>query len=190
MKAQIDAACRCEDYDGSERGKLRRDFVACARTKIREAVKTASLRRQCSQTVQQIYTVSSCGFPPASSPEKARVPCIRQIARTGRVSCTIRPIGRCLDSPRGTFTVEPCADFDFCLDAADDNGNFLFVRDLTGGDDELCSGNVRVPVCGNAFLDAVAGEECDDANTLSGDGCSATCRNEVAASLPIESGGE
>ncbi len=33
------------------------------------------------------------------------------------------------------------------------------------------------PVCGNGSLEA--GEQCDDGNTTSGDGCSATCRIEV-----------
>jgi cysteine-rich repeat protein len=32
-------------------------------------------------------------------------------------------------------------------------------------------------VCGDGIRDA--GEQCDDHNTASGDGCSATCRNEI-----------
>jgi len=41
--------------------------------------------------------------------------------------------------------------------------------------------------CGNGILDP--GEQCDDGNTVSGDGCSATCRSEVAAAMrPIPAG--
>lgn len=35
----------------------------------------------------------------------------------------------------------------------------------------------RIPRCGDSFLDP--GESCDDGNTVSGDGCSATCRFEA-----------
>jgi cysteine-rich repeat protein len=37
--------------------------------------------------------------------------------------------------------------------------------------------NGRVPICGDNFLDS--GEQCDDGNTTSGDGCSARCQIEV-----------
>lgn len=35
------------------------------------------------------------------------------------------------------------------------------------------------PRCGNGILETNRGEECDDGNTDSGDGCSATCTIEV-----------
>ena len=37
---------------------------------------------------------------------------------------------------------------------------------------------VSVSVCGNGIVET--GEQCDDGNTVSGDGCSATCQLEVA----------
>jgi cysteine-rich repeat protein len=37
--------------------------------------------------------------------------------------------------------------------------------------------------CGNGFLDL--GEECDDGNSLSGDGCSSACRIEAGATCPF-----
>ncbi|MFT3769398.1 MAG: DVUA0089 family protein [Minicystis sp.] len=37
----------------------------------------------------------------------------------------------------------------------------------------------RIPTCGDGFVDAP--ETCDDGNTMSGDGCSATCQLEVVA---------
>src|SRR3989344_2092134 len=34
------------------------------------------------------------------------------------------------------------------------------------------------PVCGNSVVES--GEQCDDGNVVSGDGCSSTCQTEVA----------
>jgi len=38
------------------------------------------------------------------------------------------------------------------------------------------SGNANGPICGNSVIES--GEQCDDGNTVSGDGCSATCQLE------------
>jgi len=43
------------------------------------------------------------------------------------------------------------------------------------------------PICGNGVIEA--GEECDDGNTVSGDGCSATCQTEVPGEEPPGGGG-
>lgn len=52
------------------------------------------------------------------------------------------------------------------------------VTDLAGTCTENCGdGPPADPVCGNSSVEA--GEPCDDGNTTSGDGCSATCRIEV-----------
>jgi cysteine-rich repeat protein len=37
------------------------------------------------------------------------------------------------------------------------------------------------PICGDRIVDAVSGEQCDDGNTVSGDGCSSTCKTEATA---------
>ena len=42
--------------------------------------------------------------------------------------------------------------------------------------------NVQLAVCGNAVLES--GEGCDDGNTTSGDGCSATCQWEQPVCEP------
>ncbi len=46
-------------------------------------------------------------------------------------------------------------------------------------DDVCIVGLTKIAKCGDAFLDA--GEQCDDGNTTSGDGCSATCDDEITA---------
>jgi cysteine-rich repeat protein len=45
-----------------------------------------------------------------------------------------------------------------------------------------CSG--YGPYCGDGILQPVFGEQCDDGNNISGDGCSATCQIESTAPLP------
>lgn len=45
--------------------------------------------------------------------------------------------------------------------------------------DEVACVDVTCPVCGNGTVEA--GEECDDSNTMNGDGCDSTCQNEPAA---------
>jgi cysteine-rich repeat protein len=46
-----------------------------------------------------------------------------------------------------------------------------------------CKGGTIYPTCGNRLIES--GEECDDGNTISGDGCSSTC--QVEGDLPIQS---
>jgi cysteine-rich repeat protein len=46
-------------------------------------------------------------------------------------------------------------------------------------DDVCLVGIDKLAVCGDSVLDD--GEQCDDGNTNNGDGCSATCRNEIVA---------
>ena len=45
------------------------------------------------------------------------------------------------------------------------------------------------PPCGNAVVDTAFGETCDDGNTASGDGCSATCRAEIPRSVFVSPSG-
>jgi cysteine-rich repeat protein len=56
------------------------------------------------------------------------------------------------------------------------------TQDITGvgpGDDQTQA------VCGDGIVSA--GEACDDGNTVSGDGCSATCQNESATAPRVDS---
>ncbi|MEO8842027.1 MAG: hypothetical protein ABI591_08335 [Kofleriaceae bacterium] len=46
-------------------------------------------------------------------------------------------------------------------------------------DDVCIVGMQKLAVCGDHFVDV--GEQCDDGNTLGGDGCSDTCQDEVSA---------
>src|SRR4029453_16753578 len=43
---------------------------------------------------------------------------------------------------------------------------------------ELCIPSEKNPTCGNGIFEPLSGEQCDDGNTFSGDGCSSTCVGE------------
>jgi cysteine-rich repeat protein len=61
---------------------------------------------------------------------------------------------------------------------------YLTVSDIgtTGGTAKV---NVTIhdPVCGDGVTETLAGEQCDDGNTISGDGCSSTCKVEPLGTL-------
>lgn len=72
--------------------------------------------------------------------------------------------------------------------------NVVFSKQIAGGepppDDDGGGGGRRPPrpdsVCGNGILES--GEQCDDGNTISGDGCSATCDIEHPAAQECGNG--
>jgi cysteine-rich repeat protein len=49
-----------------------------------------------------------------------------------------------------------------------------------GGESSTCNANCTVSKCGDGIKNVAAGEECDDFGTTNGDGCSSTCKVEVA----------
>jgi len=49
-----------------------------------------------------------------------------------------------------------------------------------GGPSATCDADCTFAVCGDGTLNTLAGETCDDGNTVAGDGCSATCQVETA----------
>jgi cysteine-rich repeat protein len=97
-------------------------------------------------------------------------------------------VGDC-DGDRDT-DLDDYADFQTCLagpgaapapgcDCADfDGDNDVDLWDFQGFQSAL-----REPPCGNGTLDG--GEECDDGNTVDGDGCSSTWTNEPLADCTI-----
>ncbi|MCP4599393.1 MAG: DUF4215 domain-containing protein [Proteobacteria bacterium] len=49
----------------------------------------------------------------------------------------------------------------------------------SGGYGECAEGCILGERCGDSVIQASEGEECDDGNTVSGDGCSSTCQNDI-----------
>jgi hypothetical protein len=147
LRTLIDQTCLCEDYDGSGPGKRHGDFVRCAKNLISSAVLAGDqLRKQCRGTVIKIYAKSTCGFPVPSDAAKTKVACIKQITRNDAILCTIKPKLRCIDKP-GSFVQQACPTYEFCVDATDDNHNYVFLRDPTGGDDALCGAGEDCIAC-------------------------------------------
>jgi cysteine-rich repeat protein len=54
----------------------------------------------------------------------------------------------------------------------------------TGGQTDACNADCTIPICGDGHLDPFLGEECDDGNLTSGDGCTGTCRSEPILCTP------
>jgi TonB family protein len=87
-----------------------------------------------------------------------------------------------------TQTVQPivkASDLQAITTNIDDVGPGFGPGDPT--DTGTCVGNCGetkqvTPVCGDSSLDA--GEQCDDGNTVNGDGCSSTCRTEARPTPP------
>jgi Glycosyl hydrolase family 10/Carbohydrate binding domain len=111
VRAAVEAACRCVDYDGSP-GKTHARYTACAGSSINSEVAAGHLRRQCRATVKKYYATSTCGQPAS----KGVVPCIRKTA-AGKVSCAIKPSTKCVGT--GQSSKVPCSGFTTCVDAAD-----------------------------------------------------------------------
>jgi cysteine-rich repeat protein len=81
-----------------------------------------------------------------------------------------------------TLSDDGCSNFcvlEICGDGVVNNGE---VCD-TGGDTGSCDNDCTFPACGDGTLNEAAAEQCDDGNTLSGDGCATTCQFEIP-SLP------
>jgi MYXO-CTERM domain-containing protein len=56
----------------------------------------------------------------------------------------------------------------------------------TVSDSPSCDDDCTFVACGDGHVNAEAGEDCDDGNTLDGDGCPANCAFESASPPPIE----
>lgn len=51
---------------------------------------------------------------------------------------------------------------------------------------ETITTSVTITACGNGIVES--GEQCDDSNAVSGDGCSSTCQTEAVAPPPVSGG--
>lgn len=118
VRAAIDTACPCANYDGSK-GKTHAKYVTCASGVISAQVSAGNLRTQCKPTVKTYYSVSDCGVPAS----KGDVPCIATSAK-GKVTCAIKAAAKC----SGTA----CPGFATCIAAADTNGDGIIGIGDTG----------------------------------------------------------
>ena len=56
----------------------------------------------------------------------------------------------------------------------------------TGGQSASCETNCTTPICGDGILNIIAGEVCDDGNTVAGDGCNAACTSNETCGNGIQ----
>ncbi len=54
--------------------------------------------------------------------------------------------------------------------------------------DAECRPDCTLPHCGDGIVDSATGEECDDGNTVPGDGCNAECRIEACGNAVVDVG--
>jgi hypothetical protein len=109
------------------------------------------------------------------------------------VDCTVDTCDEDVDLTDNLGTIGHTADDSFCDDLEVCNGIETCSASLdcqagTPGVDGTFCGNpprqvclnqiCQISACGDAYRDAVIGEECDDGDTDNGDGCNACCLNE------------
>jgi len=110
VRAAVDAACACDGFP------RRRAYERCTRQTLIEVRDGGAVRRECLGHLRGIFKRSSCSRRARRHGE--RVPCLKTRA-AGEVSCSIRPLERCEGEP----SKSACTAFDFCMDAADTNGD-------------------------------------------------------------------
>ncbi len=113
-------------------------------------------------------------------------------------------IEECDDGLTGSLSCSAGCKLTKCGDGVVQNPNGLGVSEICelGNEVEcsdsfgykgkaLCSGTceayadcVAIEKCGDWTVQPLAGEDCDDGNTVDLDGCSATCKNEIIGALP------
>jgi len=176
VRSAVEAVCSCASFDGSTPAQTHGKYVTCARAVIDAQAAAGSVRPQCKFTLKRIAQKSTCGF--AASADGPYRPCVKKMTNNARVSCTIKPTGRCTDNP-GRFTQNPCATQQFCLDAADTNGD-LFITAADTGTCVTCGDNLAE---GTEQCDGTADAACPG-QCVAGCVC-AVCGNGVAQP-PVE----
>lgn len=137
VRALVDAACSCANFDGS-RGKTHANYVACAMTVVSSQIPT-NLRSRCKQTVRTYYARSTCG----TNPNLHSQPCIQTSVRSGKVTCTIKGTTRAngvttTNACTSTLSLTrvTCSAHTQCIEAADTNGDLVIAAP---GDSGLCA---------------------------------------------------
>ena len=167
IRAAVETTCPCAS--AGDRGT----YVRCARGVITAGQAANAVRKDCVALLRKTVGRSTCGYPP--SPRGNPVACVQKRVATGKVTCSIRPESTCVDGAPDV-TRNPCADIDFCLDAADTDGDLL----ITSADSGACGS------CGNGTVQAVR-EQCDGASDAACPGkCLASCQCAVCGNGDVE----
>lgn len=86
------------------------------------------------------------------------------------------------DPTRDCKSSDPCVSDGVCNDATKVcKAGAPTALGTPCGTGQICkAGLCKASLCGDGFVDAAKGEQCDDGNTSPGDGCSATCKGTCA----------
>lgn len=131
VRTTIDTFCDCDAFDGLTPATTHGKYVKCAGTVVTAKAKIGKLRNECKGFVKKLYAKSRCGFKSTSNGDK--VPCVKKLASTGKVTCAVKPELSCTSKP-GIYTQAPCSDSITCTDAGDSNANLI----LDTADSGLC----------------------------------------------------
>ena len=108
LRVVIDDQCPCATFDGSSATTNRGAFLKCVKARIADASDgTAllgfSLRKQCKNTLQAIYKLSTCGYG------DERVACCEVKPASGKKKASIKKPSSCEDSGSGSVLRTACA---------------------------------------------------------------------------------
>lgn len=85
---------------------------------------------------------------------------------------------------------EQCDEWSFCDDWTDCSTNSaLCPSECKPRTSQTCTQQCQLPFCGDWVLQTWANEQCDDGNTIAGDGCTATCQNEYCGDWVVDING-
>jgi hypothetical protein len=131
MRAIVDGACACDGFT------THRAYYICAR----DLISQFPTRSACKREAKKIFRKSTCGY--SATTLGPRIPCVR-VTSSGAIRCTVKTQGRCPNVPGPTFAQTPCPGYDYCVDAADTDGNLV----IDGSDTGVCS----APLCGDGVV--------------------------------------
>jgi pimeloyl-ACP methyl ester carboxylesterase len=121
-RTAVETFCDCAAFGGTAPDRTHGKFVQCVAGVINAKAKARKLRTQCKVVAHEIYSNSTCGY--TTTPKNGdKVPCVKKVVATGKVTCAIKAQLTCTSSKTGTYTQVPCPQSFFCLDAADSSGN-------------------------------------------------------------------
>src|SRR5262249_42920857 len=104
VRLRVEQACPCVSFDGSSSAKKHGSYVKCAKALVLDPSDGSrlpggiSLRQECRSTVIKMQARSACGYTAAQN----KRPCCQLVTASGKKSGSVKPVGKCVDSPKAT----------------------------------------------------------------------------------------
>jgi cysteine-rich repeat protein len=115
-----------------------------------------------------------------SDPDPSQVTAYRLYARSGAQSYGAASYDGLPAAVGGVYSAQ--------ISVADTGASYVVATAYNAAGESVLSNELTIapPACGDGRIDA--GEQCDDGNTVSGDGCSATCKLEACGNGVLDAG--